>query len=79
MLAMNVRDLVPEGLREEALDMVRTLSQAAKIEPFQTQRIAKEGQTVEVWLTATALVDASGQTYAVATTERKMGREEGGE
>jgi two-component system CheB/CheR fusion protein len=73
-LAMNIRDLVPEGLREEAFDMVRKLGQAAQIEPFQTQRIAKNGQTMEVWLTATALIDTSGKAYAIATTERKVRR-----
>ena len=78
-LAMDVSDLIPEDLREEGLDVVQQLSQAAKIEPFQTQRIAKDGQIVEVWLTATPLIDASGKAYAVATTERKVRREEVGE
>ena len=35
------------------------------------QRIAKDGRIVEVWLTATALVNDSGEPYAVSTTERK--------
>ena len=77
-LSMNIRDLVPAGLREEALDTVQKLSQTVRIEPFQTQRIAKDGQIVEVWLTATALIDARGEAYAVATTERKMEPEEEG-
>ena len=40
------------------------------MEPYRTQRIAKDGTVVEVWLTATALVNEAGQKYAIATTER---------
>ena len=35
-------------------------------------RIAKDGRIAEVWLTATALVNDSGEVYAIATTERKV-------
>ena len=69
-LAMNVRDLVPEKQREESLAMVKQLARAEVLEPCCTQRIAKDGQTVDVWLTATALVNAAGEAYALVTTER---------
>ncbi len=69
-LAMNIRDLVPESRREDALDKVRQLAGAAVLEPYRTQRVAKDGRIVEVWLTATTLVNASGKAYAIATTER---------
>jgi len=69
-LVMNVRDRVPEGLREEALANVLKLSQAEILEPYRTQRITKEGTVVEVWLTSTALVNKAGRMYAIATTER---------
>ena len=69
-LAMNIRDLVPEGLREEALARIKQLSRAEILEPYRTQRITKDGAVVEVWLTATALVNETGQMYAIATTER---------
>jgi two-component system CheB/CheR fusion protein len=69
-LAMNVRDRIPEGLREEALAKVHQLSQSEILEPYRTQRITKEGAVVEVSMVSTALVDEAGQVYAVATTER---------
>ena len=69
-LMMNVRDLVPDALREEALARVQQLSRAAVLEPYPTQRIAKGGAIVEIWVTPTALVDATGKTYAIVTTER---------
>ena len=69
-LVMNVRDLIPEELREAALARVHQLSLAEILEPFCTQRITKDGSVVEVWMTATALVNETGQMYAIATTER---------
>ncbi|MBK7422506.1 MAG: PAS domain-containing protein [Propionivibrio sp.] len=69
-LLMNVRDLIPQGLREKALGRVHQLSQAEILEPYHTQRITKAGALVEVWMTATALLNEAGQMYAIATTER---------
>ena len=69
-LAMNIRELVPEGQREESLTVVKQLARAEVLEPYRLQRIAKDGRMVDVWLTATALVNATGEAYAVVTTER---------
>jgi two-component system CheB/CheR fusion protein len=69
-LALNIRDLVPETQRKQALATVRQLSRGQVLEPYRMPRITKNGQTVEVWLTATALVDGEGEMYAIATTER---------
>jgi two-component system CheB/CheR fusion protein len=71
-LAMNIRDLIPEGRREEALAVLHRQTQAEVMTPYLMPRIAKGGLIVEVWLTATALVDGSGEAYAIATTERKL-------
>jgi two-component system, chemotaxis family, CheB/CheR fusion protein len=69
-LAMNVRDRIPPALQAQALARVHQLSQAETLEPYLTQRIAKDGSTKDVSLTSTALVNASGLMYAIATTER---------
>jgi two-component system CheB/CheR fusion protein len=69
-LEMNVRDRIPEGLRKEALTALATLSRAGILEPFRTQRLAKDGTVTEVSITATALVNEAGQVHAIATTER---------
>jgi two-component system CheB/CheR fusion protein len=74
-LVMNVRDRIPERLREEALAMVHQLSQAEILEPYRTRRITKEGAVLEVSMVSTALVNEAGQMYAIATTERASGRE----
>ena len=71
-LAMNIRDLIPKGRREEALTIVKQLSRTEVLEPYRLQRIAKDGRIVEVSLTATALVNECGKAYAIATTEREI-------
>ena len=77
-LAMNVRDLIPEAQREESLAVILQLSQSRALEPYHAQRIAKDGRIVQVWVTATALVNESGQVYAIGTTERKFAEGAGG-
>ena len=69
-LVMNVRDRIPEGLRAEALIKVHQLSRAEILEPYHTQRINKDGTVMEVSMISTALVNETGQMYAIATTER---------
>jgi two-component system CheB/CheR fusion protein len=69
-MAMNVRDRIPEGLREEALAKIHALSQAEVLEPYRTRMITRSGSVVDVSITSTALVDESGKMYAIATTER---------
>jgi two-component system CheB/CheR fusion protein len=74
-LEMNVRDRIPQGLREEALATLRQLSRAEVLESYRTQRITKEGAAMEVSIVSTALVNEGGKMYAIATTERaKDGR-----
>jgi two-component system CheB/CheR fusion protein len=69
-LTMNVRDRIPEELREESLRMIHQLSLAEIIEPYLTKRVTKDGTILEVWMTSTALLNGAGQIYAIATTER---------
>ena len=72
-LTMNIRDLIPEAQRKEALAVLRRLSRLEILEPYRMRRLAKDGRTLDVWLTATALLKADGEMYAVATTERGIG------
>jgi two-component system CheB/CheR fusion protein len=74
-LAMNIRDQIPASRRVEELAVVQRLGRADILEPYRTRRVAKDGRLVEVWLTATALVNKAGQVYAIATTERERGLE----
>ena len=69
-LLMNARDRVPKALRNEMLATGLQRDRAEIPEPYRSKRITKEGRIVEVWITATALMNASGQLVAIATTER---------
>lgn len=73
-LAMNIRALVPETDRDLAVARVRAIASGQEqMEPYRARRVARDGRVIEVWLTATALVDAAGEPYAIATTERAVG------
>jgi hypothetical protein len=50
----------------------RRLAQAEVIEPFRTARLTKDSNVVQISMTATALVNESGDVYAVCTTEREL-------
>ncbi|MEO0018528.1 MAG: hypothetical protein RLZZ522_1811, partial [Verrucomicrobiota bacterium] len=71
-LQMNVRDRIPEGLREDALTTLAQLSRAEILEPYRTRRITKQGAVVEVSIISTALINEAGEMYAIATTERMI-------
>jgi len=72
-LAMNVHDRIPEDQRPQALAKLRMLSESVALPSYTTRRMTKDGRVVEVAIVATALVDAEGKMYAIATTERLSG------
>jgi two-component system CheB/CheR fusion protein len=69
---MNISSLIPESHKEKELATLKKLNNAAVLEPYRTQRLAKDGRIVEVWLTATSLVNEAGEVYAIATTELEI-------
>jgi two-component system CheB/CheR fusion protein len=73
-LLMNVRERIPQALRDDELMRVLELSRAEVLAPYRTQRLTRQGDVVEVLLTATALRNEAGTVYAIATTERPIGR-----
>ena len=70
-LKMNIKDIVPDNKRAEALDFIKEVQQK-EVKPIKTHRKAKDGQVLEVWLTVTRLVDDEGKPVAVGTTERDL-------
>ena len=71
-LRLNARERIPQPLRDEESARMEALERAEVIPPYHTQRIAKDGAVIDIWLTATALVDETGRMQAIATTERPM-------
>ena len=72
-LLMNVSDRIPDALHKKELNKFLNLNRAKIMKPYRTQRIAKNRAVLEVWITATALINETGQMYAIATTERESG------
>ena len=72
-LAMNVHDRIPTAQRTQALARLAQLSQAKILEPYRTQRLTQDGAMIEVSMISTALLNETGQMYAIATTERAIG------
>jgi len=71
-LTLNVSARIPPARRDEALATVRALIRKEILQPYLSQRIASDGALIDVSITSTALLDASGAIYAIATTERRV-------
>jgi len=70
-LGMNVRDRIPSDFQQDALAKLHQLSEAEILEPYHTQRLAKNGDVIAVSMISTALLNEAGVLYAIATTERR--------
>lgn len=71
-LSLNVRDCVPEPLQKDFFASVFTQSREVTPQPLRTKRLTKDGRSIDVWVTVSTLVNESGQTYAISTTERSI-------
>jgi len=68
-LQMNFRDRVPVELQTQEFDKFRLLARGEVLPAYPSSRRTKDARVLDVEVTATALINASGQVYAVATTE----------
>jgi two-component system, chemotaxis family, CheB/CheR fusion protein len=75
-LVLNGRKRIPKALHAQEMEAIKQLSQADVLEPYRTRRLTKDNRIVDIWLTATALINEAGEVYAVATTERPMDQAE---
>jgi two-component system CheB/CheR fusion protein len=71
-LALNAFDVIPTEKHAEAVDYLKRLQNGETVKSFETQRLTKDGRTLDVWLTATALPNEKNQPNAMATTERDI-------
>jgi len=71
-LAMNSLDMVPETKRAEILALYERLAREETVNSFETQRVRRDGQILDVWMTLTVLVDDANQPVGIATTERDI-------
>ncbi len=71
-LRLSLSDRVPPALRDQALEELQAAASPAGMTPHRTQRLNRSGAVLDIWLTATTLVDDQGRQYAIATTERRV-------
>ena len=71
-LLLQVQQRIPQALRGPESDRMGRLAQGQVLPAYASQRLDRDGNLLEVWITATALIDRSGHVYAVATTERPV-------
>ena len=71
-LEMNIRTIIPEPERESALILAQRITQEEVSESYEAQRVTKDGRLLEVWVTASLLVEDTGNPTAIATTERDI-------
>lgn len=71
-LEMNITRIIPEDKKEEYMELVKKLVRGETPEPWQTQRVSKEGHMMDVWLIATPLINENGEVYSIATTEKEV-------
>ena len=71
-LSMNIRNLVPEAERETAMAVIQRVAKGEAVHSLEIKRLSKDGRELDVWLTATPIVDHVNRITAVATTERDI-------
>jgi len=72
-LGMNIfSHIVPDEKREEMRNVIAQLKNGKSVDPFETKRLTKEGNELDIWITGTPLEDDSGQVSALALTERDV-------
>ena len=71
-LKMNIWRLTPPTKEAEQKEFSRRLTAGETITSFETQREAKDGHILDVWLTVTKLMDDTGKPIGIASTERDI-------
>ena len=70
-LRMNIRDITPTDQKRQALSRIK-LALKAEVASFKTKRLTRNGKILDVWVTATKLVDRKGEVTGITTTERDI-------
>ena len=71
-LYMNIWNIVPEHLLQEAHDVVNNILKGEQIQSLETKRITKYGKIIDVLFSASVITDAHNNLKSVAITERDI-------
>ncbi|WP_296810747.1 chemotaxis protein CheB [Thiocapsa sp.] len=73
-LAMSIERLMPPEAMELYRTTIEQLQRGERVKPFESARLRADGSRLPVLIHPTALLDARGIPYALATTERPLGQ-----
>jgi PAS domain S-box-containing protein len=76
MIGEGVERLVPTDRRAEEAEMLRRIGLGARIEPYTSQRVRKDGVVIPVALSISPIADARGAIVGVASAARDIGERE---
>jgi two-component system CheB/CheR fusion protein len=68
-LRMNAADRIPEVLREAERAKAQAIASGEILPAYTSERLTKDGRTIAVEISVTALVNEAGRIYGLATTE----------
>lgn len=71
-LKMTMNDLVPPDRAAEVRFLLQAIGEGRAVESFESKRLTADGRILDVWLSATALVDGEEKPEALVTTERDI-------
>jgi PAS domain S-box-containing protein len=74
MIGQSILKLIPEELHPEEKTFIEKLKSGERIEQFETRRITKSGQTLEVSLTLSPVRDAQGNVIGASKILRDVSR-----
>lgn len=72
MIGQSILKLVPEELHLEEAKFIERLKSGERIEQFETRRITKSGQTIEVLVTLSPVRDAQGKVIGASKILRDL-------
>ncbi len=69
-----VNVIIPESRREEELEILERVKQARRVEPFETQRVARDGRLIDVSLSVSPIRDETGGIIGASSIARDIGQ-----
>jgi PAS domain S-box-containing protein len=70
-VGMNILQIIPKSGHAELVTFMTLLKQGERVAPFETQRLTKNSEILDVWLTATKMDSGPGD-GEIATIERNI-------
>jgi PAS domain S-box-containing protein len=64
--------IIPPNLRDEELKILERVRQGERIEHYETVRLSKSGQTVDISLTVSPVLDATGRVMGISKLARDI-------